>query len=199
MEVRGEFMHNKKALLLLFNGYCEFEITTAISMLRDTHVLHTFALEKSLCSSEAGLKTDPDFTIKEVNPDDYDVLIIPGGDLQTIAEAKELFKWVRTYAEKGKIIAAICSGVYVLAKSDVLNNTPYTVTLSKEQRDFLGAFNEDYYLYKPIVRHKNILTAQGHAYVDFGIELNSMLGQLNEETKDFYKGKRNSIMEIDSY
>lgn len=198
MEVRGEFMHSKKALLLLFNGYCEFEIATAISMLRDTHALHTFSIEKSFCKSEAGLKTVPDFTINEVNPDDYDVLIIPGGDLQTIAEANELFKWVRTYAEKEKIITAICSGVFVIAKADVLNNTPYTVTLSKEQRDILGVFNERYYLYKPIVRHKNILTAQGHAYVDFGIELNSMLRQVNEETKDFYQGKRNSIMEIDS-
>jgi len=190
-------MDKKKALLFLFNGYCEFEITTAISMLRNTHDLYTCALESSPCKSEAGLTTVPDFTINEVNSKDYDVLIMPGGDLQPIADAKELFDVVGEFAKSGKIVAAICSGVYVLAKSGVLNNVPYTVTLTKEQRNFLGDFNEELFIYKPFIRHKNILTAQGHAFVEFGIELNKMLRQVSKESIEFYQGERNGLMELD--
>ncbi|QED46612.1 DJ-1/PfpI family protein [Cytobacillus dafuensis] len=191
-------MNRKKALLLLFEGYCEFEIATAISMLRDTHDLYTMALEKSPCKSEAGLNTIPDLTIKEALHSEYDVLIIPGGDLRPIAYANELFEWVRSFADLGKVIGAICSGVYVLAKAGVLKDIPYTVTLSKEQRKFLSCFDEEKYCYEPLVREKSILTAQGHAYVDFGIQLNKMIRDVSDESIDFYRGKRNHYMEADS-
>ncbi|WP_139070076.1 hypothetical protein [Bacillus sp. FJAT-27225] len=82
-----------------------------------------------------------------------------------------------------------------MAKADVLHDVPYTVTLSKEQRDFLGCFDEEHYCYKPFVLYNNILTAQGHAYVDFVIQLNQMIGEVAPESIDFYKGKRNNLME----
>ncbi|MGE8205635.1 DJ-1/PfpI family protein [Heyndrickxia sp. NPDC080065] len=191
-------MFRKKALLFIFNGYCEFEISAAISMLRETHDLYTISLQKNLCKSEAGLTTVPDLIINEADPNDFDVLIIPGGDLQPIAEAKELFDWVKNFAEQGKVTAAICSGAYVLAQAEVLKGIPYTVTLSKEQRNFLRCFDEETYIYQPLVRYKNILTAQGHAYVDFGIHLNKMVREVKKETIDFYSGERNIYMESDS-
>lgn len=164
-------------------------------MLRETHNLFTISVEKTSCKSEAGLTIIPDLTFNEGNPDNYEVLIIPGGDLQPIAEATELFSWVKNFADHGKIVAAICSGVYVLAKSDILKGVPYTATLTREQRDFLGSFEEENFFYKPFVTHKNILTAQGHAYVDFGIELNKMVREVSEDAIGFYMGKRNIYME----
>ncbi len=190
-------MPRKNALLFVFEGFCEFEIAIAISMLRKTHHLFTVSLENIPAKSEAGLTILPDLTIERITPDDYDVLIIPGGDLLPIAEAEELFEWVRKFANQGKVIAAICSGVYVLAKAGVLKDASYTVTLSKEQRNFLGCFNEEKYDYKPLVSYKNILTAQGHAYVDFGIQLNKMVRDVSKEAIDFYKGKGNIHMETD--
>ncbi|MFH5779948.1 DJ-1/PfpI family protein [Heyndrickxia oleronia] len=189
----------RKALLFIFEGFCEFEVSTAISMLRSTLDLHTIALANHAYRSEAGLNVLPDITLKEIDGTDYDVLIIPGGDLKPIAEAHEWFRWVANFAEQGKIIAAICSGVYVLAKSKVLQDAPYTVTLTKEQREFLGGFQEENYRYQPFVVHGHILTAQGHAFVDFGIELTKMIGELDKETimdlYDFYHGKKNRRME----
>lgn len=190
-------MDKKKALLFIFKGYCEFEITTAISILRTTHEMHTFSIDHTPCKSEAGLTTIPDFSINELNPEDYDVVIIPGGDLRPIAEAEELFHFVKAFTKKGKVAAAICSGVYVLGKAGVLTKKRYTVTLTAEQREFLGCFNEDNYVYKSVVKSENILTAQGHAYVQFGIELAKMLREVNQDTIYFYKGNGNSYMEKD--
>ncbi|MDQ0268205.1 hypothetical protein [Cytobacillus purgationiresistens] len=48
---------------------------------------------------------------------------------------------------------------------------------------------------KPIVRSQHILTAQGHAFIEFGIELSKMMQLTNEETIDFYRGKKNHYME----
>jgi protein deglycase len=190
-----EDMNRKKALLLIFEGYCEFEISTAISLLRNTHELFTVGLDNKPCKSEAGLTTIPDLTINEAFVDEYDLLIIPGGDLQPIAEAQELFVWVEKFANQGKVTAAICSGVYVLAKANLLKDIPFTVTLTKEQRGHLGCFQEENFHYQPIVVYDNILTAQGHAYVDFGIEINKMVRKVSGEAIDFYIGKRNVFME----
>ncbi|WP_313799231.1 DJ-1/PfpI family protein [Cytobacillus sp.] len=186
-----------KVLLFIFDRYCEFEIAPAISILRDTHDLHTFSLHKLPCESEAGLKTIPDFSVKEINVNEYEILIIPGGDLRLIANAKELFVLVHKFHNIGKKIAAICSGVYVIAKAGILNNFTYTVTLSKKQRDFLGVFDERNFRYKDIVIQDNVITAQGHAYVEFGIEVYKMLRETNTETIDFYRGDRNRLMEAD--
>ncbi|MED4019221.1 MULTISPECIES: DJ-1/PfpI family protein [Sutcliffiella] len=185
----------KKALLFLFDGYCEFEITPAISMLRGTHEITTFAMDKAPKLSEAGLLTLPSLTVSDIKIVDYEALIIPGGDLKPIAEAEEFFQLVEAFHMAGKVVSAICSGVFVLAKAGILQDVPYTVTLAKYQREFLGVFPEEYFVYKPIVASGNILTAQGHAYVQFGIELNKMLRTVNDETIDFYNGKRNVMME----
>lgn len=188
-------MERPKALLFIFEGYCEFEIAVAISMLRSSHDLVTMAINAEPCKSEAGLHTIPDLTIQEAVPNSYDLLIIPGGDLKVVAEAGELFEWVARFAEQGKVIGAICSGAYILAKSNVLRDTPYTVTLSKEQRNFLGCFQEAMYAYQPVVASGNIVTAQGHAFVEFGIKLNQLVRDVRTEQIEFYRGNRNAMME----
>ncbi|MBS4196311.1 DJ-1/PfpI family protein [Lederbergia citri] len=190
-------MTRRKALLFIFEGYCEFEIAVAISMLRSTHDLYTFGLEKKAIKSEAGLTTLPDLTVNEIVINEYDVLIIPGGDLRPVVEfeSNALYEVTKQFVEARKITAAICSGVYVLAKAGVLSDAPYTVTLAKPQREFLGCFQEDYYCYQPTLKHKNILTAQGHAFVSFGIELNKMMSDVSEGLIDFYSGRRNRMME----
>ncbi|MCM3240460.1 DJ-1/PfpI family protein [Heyndrickxia oleronia] len=159
----------RKALLFIFEGFCEFEVSTAISMLRSTHDLHTIALANHAYRSEAGLNVLPDITLKEIDGTDYDVLIIPGGDLKPIAEAHEWFRWVANFAEQGKIIAAICSGVYVLAKSKVLQDAPYTVTLTKEQREFLGGFQEANYRYSPLSFMDIFLLRKGMHLLTLGL------------------------------
>ncbi|HEY4554249.1 MAG TPA: DJ-1/PfpI family protein, partial [Bacillaceae bacterium] len=184
-----------KAMLFIFEGYCEFEIAPAISILRDTYTIETISLEHGPCRSEAGLMTLPDLLIEEADPAAYDVLIIPGGDLRPIVEAEKLFDWVAGFSGRGKLVAAICSGGYVLAKAGLLENVPYTVTLSKEQREFLGCFNEEEYCYQPVVVHDNILTAQGHAYVEFALQLARMAGSVSDEKSAFYSGRQNVMME----
>ncbi|MBM7621006.1 putative intracellular protease/amidase [Bacillus tianshenii] len=185
----------KKALLFIFEGYCEFEIAPAISMLRDSHELYTFSLGKTPCRSEAGLLTIPCMSVDEVDPVDFDMLIIPGGDLEEIAEADALFELAGKFGAENKITAAICSGVFVLARAGLLKDAPYTITLSKEQRLFLDCFEEELFSYRPVVSKGNVLTAQGHAYVEFGIALNKMVKEISCEKEDFYRGKGNAFME----
>ena len=63
----------------------------------------------------------------------------------------------------------------MLLKAGVLDSVPYTVAFTEEQRGFLG-FPETGFVNQPVVDAGNILTAQGHAFVDFGLRLAGKLG-----------------------
>jgi protease I len=64
---------------------------------------------------------------EEVNVDDYEALIIPGGiapDRMRINKA--LVKIIKEAHEKGKVIAAICHGPQMLIEADVLRGKKAT-------------------------------------------------------------------------
>ncbi|HEX2910761.1 MAG TPA: DJ-1/PfpI family protein [Chloroflexia bacterium] len=189
----------KKVLLLIFPNFAEFEITVATSLLRANHQVVTVALQKDPLAGESGLQFLPHLAISEVNPDEYEAIIVPGGDLEALAEAYPLFALVQAMQEKGKIVAAICSGGFVVAKAGLLEKRPYTVTLSSEQRRFLG-IPETGFRYEPLIEVDNIITAQGHAYVEFGLRVAERLGIQNiERARHFFTGKGNQVMEVGLY
>ena len=71
---------------------------------------------------EPGRRITPDLTIEEVEPDDYDALLLPGGvgnpdHLRMNRGAVEL---IRRFVEAGRPVAAICHGPWLLVEADVL-------------------------------------------------------------------------------
>lgn len=187
----------KKFLLAIYKTFSEFEITVATAMLKGTYHVITAAESTEMVTGESGLQFQPHFVFQDIIPDDYEAVIIPGGDLFYIKDSQELFELTNRFHERGKLVAAICSGAFVLAKAGILANTPYTVTLGHEQREFLGCFDESYFEYKPTVKVQNIITAQGHAYVEFALKIAEHLGAIDqrESVEWFYKGKGNRLME----
>lgn len=187
-----------KVALLVFPTFSEFEVSVAISLLRSSHDLFTVTLDGETVTSEAGLRVMPHLSIDQADPNDYDVLLIPGGDMVHLKDAEPVFEFVKRMAERRKLLAAICSGSYVLAKAGVLSGF-YTVSLTRDQRDFLSCFDEDLYRYVDVVEADNILTAQGHAYVEFGLRVAQNLhSDLSAEARRFYSGLGNALMEAES-
>jgi protease I len=72
----------------------------------------------------------PDITIDKVKPDDYDLLIIPGGSpdgapavVRKIKKAQEITK---AFFVKNKPVASICHGPWLLADSRVISGKRLT-------------------------------------------------------------------------
>jgi len=62
-----------------------------------------------------------------VNPEDYDALVLPGGRAPEYIRLNEtVISYVQHFAKVNKPIAAICHGVQVLAAADVLENKECT-------------------------------------------------------------------------
>jgi len=71
-----------------------------------------------------------DLTIDEVDPDKYDLLIIPGGlpsgAPSTVRKMPHAQEVAAAFFETGKQVAAICHGPYTLVSADVLRGRKLT-------------------------------------------------------------------------
>ena len=71
-----------------------------------------------------------DKTIAEVNPDDYDLLFIPGGHPDgaptTVRKIRQAQEITRSFFAKDKPVTAICHGPYTLVSADVVKGRQLT-------------------------------------------------------------------------
>jgi protease I len=71
---------------------------------------------------EPGRRITPDLTIDEVEPGDYDALLLPGGvgNPDQLRLNEQAVAIIRRFAEAGSPIAAICHGPWLLVEADLL-------------------------------------------------------------------------------
>ena len=77
---------------------------------------------------DPGKTIQPDLTIEQVNPDDFDALILPGGvrNPDTLRLHGNVIELVTDFAEKDKPVAAICHGPWLLVEADLLRGRKAT-------------------------------------------------------------------------
>lgn len=70
----------------------------------------------------------PDLTLAEVDTDDYDALVIPGGTCNPdkLRLEERAIEIVAEFMEDDKIVAAICHGPWLLAEADVIDGRRLT-------------------------------------------------------------------------
>ena len=78
-------------------------------------VVHDFEPGWATYTGKLGYRWKPDKTFKEVNPEEYDGLVIPGGRLpEYIRLDEDVKRIVKHFMETGKPVAAICHAPLVL-------------------------------------------------------------------------------------
>ncbi len=111
-----------------------------------------------------GMTTTPDITIDDVNVDDFDAVIVPGGNgsPKYLWNNPKVLGIVREAYGNNKIVGGICLSAAVLANAGILKNRSATVYETAESLKALerGGAN---YIKKPVVVDGNIVTAEGPA------------------------------------
>lgn len=71
---------------------------------------------------------DVDLHIDAASPDDYDALVLPGGVMNPdfLRMDARAVKFVREFASRGKIVAAICHGLWTLIEADQVKGRKLT-------------------------------------------------------------------------
>lgn len=91
--------------------------------------------------------------------------------------------------DSGKLVAAICFGPQFLGRSGILDRYRYTTSCSAEKIRSLGCddpFNRENYCFERVVTDRNLITAQGYAFVDFARAVCNYLS-IFENTRQEYE------------
>lgn len=77
---------------------------------------------------ELGKTIDPDMTLGEVDPKDYDALLLPGGvgNPDRLRMEPEAIAIIRAFDGAKKPVAAICHGPWLLAEADIVRGRTVT-------------------------------------------------------------------------
>lgn len=171
----------KKACVILAEGFEEIEALTVVDVLRRAEIfVNMVSLDENECVSGAhDIKVLADGAFAEVDLNEYDALILPGGGLGTknLSESKAVADSLKYMYENNKLIAAICAAPSVLGKCGLLEGKNACCYPGFEDK-LKGASVS----YNGVEKAGNIITARAMGVsIDFSLEIISYL--LNEETK----------------
>ncbi|MFX1325380.1 MAG: DJ-1/PfpI family protein [Promethearchaeota archaeon] len=183
----------KTILCFIYDGFADFEsvlVCSGLNGCEDIDVVY-ISYDTLPLKSSGGLSIFPGKTVSEItNTDDIDGLLIPGGSERDLKpELKELINQLN---EEKKLIAAICAGPEFLAKAGILNGIRYTTSQTPDDYKETGdgdPFPRDTYVEERIIQDGNIITAQGHAFIDFALKIWDWYGIYE------YEGEREELIE----
>ncbi len=160
-------------LCYIYEGMADFEITLLLHRLKNTGNKECVFIseKKELINAQSGMSYFPDWEIREVKElEKVEALIIPGGPINN--QQNDILEIIRQLTDMKKLVAAICFAPQFLGRAGVLNEYKFTTSCTAEKIKKLGIedpFIWRNYLHQRVVADRNVITAQGFAFVDFAI------------------------------
>lgn len=175
-----------KAIVFLASGFEEIEASTIIDVLRRGKVeVNIVGLITKEVQGAHDIKFIPDTFIDELDLEDFDAVILPGGSpgYKNLKNNKKVLKIIKKAFEDGKLVGAICAAPAVLAETGILKGKNCTIYPGMETELEKGGGVPKK---KWIVEDGNIITSQGPATaLPFAIKLVEKLAgpQIAEQLK----------------
>ncbi|OII33920.1 protease [Curtobacterium sp. MMLR14_010] len=128
-------LDGKKILVIATNyGVEQDEIVVPVDQLRERGASVTVAAQETdtiqtlVGDKDPGKTLDPDTTLATVSAGDFDALVVPGGTINAdnLRLDKSAVRLVKSFAEAGKPVAAICHGPWTLVEAGVLQGRTIT-------------------------------------------------------------------------
>lgn len=166
----------KTIAVLLAEGFEEIEAVVPIDVLRrlDVKVLTAAVGDKPAGAHGLAFKTD--CSIYDLNLDELDGVILPGGlpGATNLMDSPEVISLVKHLNSAGKVVAAICAAPIVLAKTGIMEGKTCTGYPMAMVKDSLANAN---YTAEKAESDGNIVTGKGPgAAFDFSLEVAKALG-----------------------
>lgn len=149
----------RRVAIILAEGFEEVEAVAPIDVLRRAGVEVVIAgLTPDPVPSARNVKIVPDTTVDSLNPEELDLIILPGGagGVEKLKQDPRVEKLVKAMEEKKKLIGAICAAPTALAKFGVLQGRKATVYPS-----LIEDIKPAQFVDSPVVEDQNIVTSQG--------------------------------------
>ena len=122
-----------RVLIVATDGFEEWELFGPRQILQQRGATVVLAALKrdpiqATVHDDPGKTIRPDLVVDEVNADDFDALILPGGvrNPDQLRLHRNVIALISRFAEQKKPIAAICHGPWLLVEADLLRNRTAT-------------------------------------------------------------------------
>jgi protease I len=114
--------------------------------------------EKITYHGKKGLSAEPNITINEINKDDYDGVVIPGGFApDRLRRYPKILELLGSYDKEGKLIAFICHAGWVPISAGIMKGRKATsVSAIKDDMINAGTIWTD----EPVVIDKNLISSR---------------------------------------
>jgi protease I len=155
MELQG-----KRAAVLVEQQYQELEVWYPVYRLREAGCRVTLVGPEAgqVYPSKLGYPAKSDKAAREVTAEDFDILIIPGGYAPDhIRRHEAMIRLTSSMAEQGKVIGAICHGLWVLCSTQALKGRTVTCFFAIKD-DVINAGAR--YVDQEVVRDGNLITSR---------------------------------------
>lgn len=163
----------KKILIFLSNGIEILEVAPFIDIFgwnsvvgdkKEKIKVETLSFGEIKSTWNLRIGTEINFDIKEINVDEYEALVVPGGfgmaGFFIDGKNEKTKNLIREFYEKNKIVMGICTGAIILGEAGILNDKKATTYLLDNKRYFnqLNKFNA-IGIEREIVINDNIITS----------------------------------------
>jgi len=164
-------------LIYLAPGFEEIEAVTIIDLLRRADIDVTVAgLEEGAVTGSHGISIQSDVYYEDINPDEFDYMVLPGGQPGTnnLKQNLKVLDSLKKFRTENKLIGAICAAPIVLHEAGILEGKKVTSYPSEEK-----VFNTSIYQSSAVVKDDNIITSRGvGTAIDFALDL---IGEIKGE------------------
>lgn len=148
-----------KALMISADNFEDSELLVPYYRLKEAGIEVTVAsLKRGAITGKHGYEVAVDKTMDEVNPDDYAILVLPGGKAPAVVRKEpKALEIARSFFARNKPVAAICHGPQILVSAGLLNGRRATCYKSvADELKEAGALYED----REVVVDGNLVTSR---------------------------------------
>jgi protease I len=148
-----------RALILSADNFEDSELRVPLEWLRREGIAVDVASTRTgPIVGKHGYETTANKTLEQITPDDYDILILPGGKAPSeLRRHRAALEIAKSFVENGKPVAAICHGPQILISAYLLHGRRATCyrSVAQELKD-AGAIYED----SEVVVDGNLITSR---------------------------------------
>lgn len=170
-----------KVLVPIAEGTEEMEAVIIIDMLRRADILVYVASDSETVKCSRGVIIKPDISIEQIQEDEFDAIVLPGGQPGTdnLSKNQNLISILKKHKNKNKLIGAICAAPKILVENNIIDRD----TSITSHPSIAGILKDFDYSEKDVLVSDNIISSRG-AGTAFQFALKIIAFLINKEKAD---------------
>ncbi len=180
-----------KVVILATNGFEQSELLVPLQKLRDAGATVVVASPergqiRGWKEKDWGESVTVDKSLSEVNADEYDAIVLPGGQinpdlLRVNTQALDL---IRSFLDSGKVVAAICHAPWLLVELDAVRGREVT-SYKSIKTDVINAGGK--WVDREVVTDRGIITSRNPG------DLEAFSNKIIEEIEEGSHARQRSV------